>query len=105
MAKTFAKRTKSTQRNSAVTSGFMNDFVHLSGAQANYPVTDAGGYVLVRVIFNTAPSGSAVLKVGSDQLAVVSTTVAVGSLNFGVYLYDKLYYSGDADVTFVISKG
>lgn len=108
MAKDFSKRTKSTQRNSATTSGFMNEFIHLDGVQTNYAITPAGGYVLKNIIFGTAPgSGTVVLKVGNDILAEFSNTVATGSIRFDVYLYDSLKYSNDAtcDVTFVISKG
>lgn len=108
MAKTWTKRTKSTQRNSATTAGFMNDFVHLSGAYNNYAVTPTGGYVLSRIIFGTAPgSGTVILKVGNDILAEISSGNAAKDLTFNVYLYDQLFYSNDAadDVTFIISKG
>lgn len=110
MAKNFRHRTHSTQRNSATTAGFMNDFVHVTGVQNQYPVTPSGGYVLVTCIINTAPaSGSLVLQVGQDIMASISSSAsATFEHKYNVYLYDQLFFTSSdaaADVTFVISKG
>lgn len=105
MAKDFSHRTKATQRYAGTTAGFYNDFVHLSSAQSNYPITPGAGYVLQRIVFNTAPSVVTNLKVGSDILASISTTAATGDKTYNCYLYDQLFYSGDGDVTFIITKG
>lgn len=110
MAKNFRHRTHSTQRNSATTAGFMNDFVHVNGVQTNYPVTPTGGYVLVTVIINTAPaSGVLLLNVGQDSLAQISSSAsATFEHKYNLYLYDQLFFSSSdaaTDVTFVISKG
>lgn len=108
MAKNFRHRTHATQRYAGTTAGFYNDFIHIGGAQANYPVTPQGGYVLQRVIFNTSPaSGAVTLMVGGDMLASISSTNAVKDVPYNCYLYDKLLYSTDVtcDVTFVVTKG
>lgn len=108
MAKDFSHRTKSTQRYAGTTAGFYNEFVHVSGAQNNYPVTPTAGYVLVRIIFGTSPaSGSVTLKCGNDIITTISSANAIGDKSFPIYLYDQLFYSTDVtgDVTFVITKG
>lgn len=107
MAKDFSRRVVSAARGAASTSGFANDFVHLSGTLTNASVTDKGGYSLIRVIFGTKlASGLATLKVGQDVLSQIDTTAGSGDIAFGCYLYDALTVSTDGacDVTFIVSK-
>jgi len=107
MAKDFSARVVSTARAGATTSGFGNDWVHLSGTLSNAQVTDKGGYSLLRVVFGTKlASGLATLKVGNDVLSQIDTTAGTGDITFFVYLADKLTISTDGacDVTFILSK-
>lgn len=109
MAKFFGGRTLSTARAGATTSGFGNDFAHVSGQQTAYPVTDKGGYALVNMVINTPPaSGTMILKCGSDIIAVISgATTSAREFKYSCYMYDRLLYWCDdaaADVTFIISK-
>lgn len=105
--KDWSHRTKSTQRYAGTTAGFYNIFVHLAAAANNYPITPTAGYVLQRVIFNTAPaSGIVTLKVGPDMMAQISAANASKDIPYNIYLYDQLFYSTDVacDVTFVMTK-
>lgn len=109
MAKTFGKRVHSAQRNSGVTSGFENDWLHVSGAVTGYSVTPSGGYSFVSMVVNTIPgnSGYIELKVGNDTLAIVTPT-APREFKYNCYLSDALTVSvtdAAADITFIVSKG
>lgn len=88
----------------------MNDFVHLSGGPGNFQVTPTGGYVLVTVIINTAPSsGVIILTVGNDIMAEISSSAsATFEHKYNCYLYDALNVSlpdSVVDLTIVITKG
>ena len=110
MAKTFAYRTKATQRYAGTTAGFYNDFVHVAGKQSTgIAITPAGGYVLQRLCINTTQGGGNItLKCGSDTIAVIGTGNGAGDRAYNCYLYDQLWYFCDStitDVTLVISRG
>lgn len=108
MAKDFSSRTKSTQRSAATTAGWMNDFIHVSGPQANLAITPKGKFVFNNFVINTAPGGGdIILKVGSDILAVITAASNAREFKYNCYLYDQLFYSADqdCDVTFILSKG
>lgn len=110
MSKNFRHRTHATQRYAGTTAGFYNDFVHLTGAFDNVPVTPSGGFVLVSCVINTAPaSGVIQLKCGQDIIATISSSAsATFEHRYNCYMYDQLFVSsGDAaaDITLILSKG
>lgn len=65
----YSKRLKSTQRNSAVTSGYMQDFRHVTGAAEKVQICPAGSVVSLTSVNIAAGSGNVVMLCGSDIVA------------------------------------
>ena len=95
----WSKRTHSSQRNSAVSSGYAGDFLHLTGTAENIQLIPARS-VITLLSINVAPgSGNVQLIVGGD---IVMAASIARDYKMGFYAYSPVTVAipdSTADVT------